>query len=455
MTTKKKRVLKFMGIAALALVITLVVLVFIIVRSLDADMLEKVLESRLSRKVQIQTFKAGLFSAVSGIKAEQIVVSNMWESSRIRSELTIPEDEVFMRAGSFKFEFSILPLLKKQLKIQNLILQAPEIRLIQYADGSLNISDLMRPQQAAAEPMAAQDLPLSLHIDRIAVTNGTVMVEDRSTGNRFQVSELNVELFDIQIDPQDLENSNSLQTKIEFSVESLFVQPGGFAQKLNAVFKAGGTIHPFDPKTGEPSPSFNLRLESPSGLIQGSSLLKQINSLPLIEGYGLRFNLLDENLDWKEAVIDMSMQNNVLAIREGKFHTGEYDLLYHGSYNLASTELSADIELLLDPALNETAKSIIRKQAGAVIRADMKKYLSEEDVAQVLVSAMQNEKQQIQLPLEIFGSLSKPRVKLKGPRSDALTRAFTQLVADRAKSAGRNAVKENIKGAIKGLIKKK
>ncbi len=455
MPANKKKVLKFMGIAALALVIILVILVFIIVRSLNADMIEKVMESRLSRKVQIQTFKAGLFSAVSGIKAEQITVSNVWEASRIRSEQIIPENEVFMRAGSFRFEFSIFPLLKKQLKIQNLILEAPEIRLIQYADGSLNISDLMQPQPTAAEPMAAQDLPLSIHIDRIAVTNGTVMVEDRSTGNRFKVRELNVEIYDIQIDPQDLENFNSLQTKIGFIVESLFIQPGGFAQELNAVFKAGGTIYPFDSKTGDPSPSFNLRLESPSGLIQGSSLLKQINSLPLIQGYGLRFNLLDENLDWKEAVIDMSMQNDVLAIREGKFHTGEYDLLYHGSYNLANNALSADIELFLDPALNETAKSIIRKQAGAVIRTDLKKYLSEEDVAQALVSAMQNEKQQIHLPLEVSGSLSSPKVKLKGPRSGALTDAFTQLVAERARSAGRNAVKENIKGAIKGLIKKK
>lgn len=451
----KKKVLKIIGITALCLVIAVVVLVFFIVRSLNADMIEKVMESHLSRKVQIQTFKAGLFSAVSGIKAEQITVSNMWEVSRIRSEQTIPENEVFLRAGSFKFQFSILPLLKKELKIQSFILEDPEIRLVRYADGSLNVSDLMQPKPTAAEPMAAQDLPLSISIDRIAVSNGTVLLEDQSTGNRFKIHSLNVEVFDIRIDPQDLENFNSLQTKIDFIVESMFIQPGGFAQELNADFKAGGTIFPFDPSTGEPTPSFELRIESPSGLIQGSSLLKQINSIPLLEGYGLRLNLLDENLGWKEAIIEMNLQDNVLNIQKGRFHTGEYDLTYKGSYNLVDTELSADLELLLDPALNETAKSVIRKQANMVIRTDLKKYITEEDVAQTLISVMQNERQQIQLPLVVSGTLSSPKVKLKGPKAGALTAAFGQLVADRAKEAGRNVVKENIKGAIKSLIKKK
>jgi len=152
-----KKIFKITWISAAILLGAVLVFALVLWLTVDADMIESALEKQLSRKVKIGRIKAGLFAAVSGISAERISISDR------------AEEDVFMRLASLEFQFEFLPLLRRHLRVRALILEGPEIRLVRYPDGSLNVSDLMSPGPPGKE-MEAGDLPLSLHIERIRVS---------------------------------------------------------------------------------------------------------------------------------------------------------------------------------------------------------------------------------------------------------------------------------------------
>ncbi len=449
-----KKIFKITWISAAILLGAVLVFALVLWLTVDADMIESALEKQLSRKVKIGGIKAGLFAAVSGISAERISISDRWSIERLEAQDDIAEEDVFMRLASLEFQFEFLPLLRRHLRVRALILEGPEIRLVRYPDGSLNVSDLMSPGTPGKE-MEAGDLPLSLHIERIRVSDGTLLFEDRMTGSRYRIRDLSMEIFDIRVDPADLQHHNSLMLRIESVLESVFIQPGGFAQEVVAEFRMRGQIRPFDPLSGKTSPQAKMEIETPSGQIKGSALFARLRSVPLLKNFGVTPDFLPEDMNWDRGSIVLSYADDVIQLDNGTFHLEGYGLNYSGSFHLETEAVNADLELLLDPGLNEPVRSMIGRQADSILRSDMKKYVSGDDVARALVTAMQNEDKQIHLPFRVSGTLSRPKAALKAPAAAALSEAVQTLIAERAKSAGEKAVKDKLTDTLKGLIKKK
>jgi uncharacterized protein involved in outer membrane biogenesis len=129
-TLPQKRIFKIIGIISVILLAAIILFAVFVWLSVDADVIESALEKRLSRKVKIGEIKAGLFSAVSGIKAERLSISDRWDRERIESEEDIREEDVFMRLASLELRFEFLPLLRRHLRVRSLILKGPEIRLV-------------------------------------------------------------------------------------------------------------------------------------------------------------------------------------------------------------------------------------------------------------------------------------------------------------------------------------
>ena len=160
-------------------------------------------------------------------------------------------------------------------------------------------------------------------------------------------------------------------------------------------------------------------------------------------------------MNWKRGSIVLSFADNVVRFDDGTFRLEGYGLDYGGTFHLETEAINADLGLLLDPGLNEPVRSMIGRQADSVLRSDIKRYVSGNDVAKVLVTAMQNEDKQIHLPFRVSGTLSRPKAALKAPAAAAMSGAVQTLITERAKSAGEKAVKDKLTDTLKGLIKKK
>ena len=450
----KRKLFKILGISTAILIAVVLVIVLILWLTVDADMIESALEKQISRNVEIGGIKAGLFSAVSGFHVEQLSISDLRSPEQIESGEGIPDSEIFMRLGSLKLNFEFWPLLRRQLRVRSLLIDKPEIRLIRYPDGTLNVSDLMT-EGSERQEAGAGDLPLAINVGRIRMSDGILMFEDQTNGSRYRIHSFNLEIYDIRIDPRNLEEHNSLQIRGDFFLESVFIPAGGFAQKVEAEFRAEGRIRPFDPKSGIPSPQVNMKVETPSGLIKGSKLFAKLRSSPLLDRFGITPDFLPDDLDWKDGSILLSMAGDVVRLEEGKFRLEDYGLNYGGTFDLKSESVDADLELLLDRDLNAPVRRMLGSQADAAMRSDMKRYVSGDDIAQTLLRAMQNDDQQIHLLFQISGTMNKPKAGLKGPESAALNSAVQDMVIERAQAAGEQALKEKVTDKLKGLIKKK
>ena len=450
----KRKLFKIAWISAAVLAAVVLVIAVILWLTVDADMIESVIERQISRRVEIGGIRAGLFSAVSGFSVQQLLISNRWSRERIDSEEDIGEDEIFMRMGSLKLELEFWPLLRRHLRVRSLLISQPEIRLVRFADGSLSVSDLMT-ERPSDKGMEAGDLPLSLDVESIRVSDGVLLFEDRVSGSRFRIHSLNLEISDIRIDPRDLEQHNSLRIRGAAALESVLIPPGGFAQEVEAEFRMQGLVRPFDPETGLPAPQARLNLETPSGRIKGSALFARLRSSPLLSGFGVTPDFLPGDLDWKDGTLVLSVAGDLAEIEEGTFRLEGYGMNTSGTLHLKNESVSADLDLLLDRGLNEPVRRMLGTQADAVLSPDMRRYVSGDELAQALISVMQNEDEQIQLPFRISGTLQKPETGLKAPAAAALSAAAQRLLAEKAGSAGERAVKSKLTDTLKGLIKKK
>jgi hypothetical protein len=451
---KTRKLFKIAGISAAVLIGIVLVIAVILWLTIDADLIESALEKQISREVEIGGIRAGVFSALTGFRVDQLSISHFRSPEQLGSEEKIPEEEIFMRLGSLRLNFEFWPLLRRQLRVHSVLIDKPEIRLIRYPDGTLNVSDLMAEGSADKE-MGAGDLPLSVNIDRIRVSDGILLFEDQTDGSRYRIHGFDLEVYDIRIDPRNLNEHNSLRIRGTSSVESVLIPAGGFAQEVEAEFRMQGRVRPFDPVSGTPEPEVDLKVETPSGRIRGSELFASLRSSPLLDRFGITPDFLPEDLDWKDGSILLSVAGDVVRLEEGTFRLEGYGMHYGGTFDLESEAVDADLELLLDRDLNPPVRRTLAGQADAALRPDMKRYVSGDDIAQTLLSAMQDEDQQIRLLFQVSGTMNRPKARLKGPSSADLGAAVQDMVVERARAAGERAVKETLTDKLKGLIKKK
>jgi hypothetical protein len=314
------------GIKIISIGIALILVVFFIISavlfmSLDADLLESYIEKKFSREVTTKEIKLGLFSSISGIRAKQVAISNRWTEQKIENEEIIPEKSTFIQLNTLNFRFAILPLLKRSLIIRELILYDPEIRLIRYTDGSLNISDLI-----SYNTLYAGDLPLSIIAKSIGVKNGTADLQDIMSGHRYSVQNLYLDFFDIHVDPNDLKNKNSLKTRMNFTLQSLLIPNDSFAEEVSAQFITQGNIQPFDLSTQIYDPSIHLNIETPAGKVSGFKLIKKIKDLRLLGEFGVKLDFLNDTLEWKKGSLTLHYAGGILEFKDGELKSEGYSM---------------------------------------------------------------------------------------------------------------------------------
>jgi hypothetical protein len=442
---KAKKGVKLLFIGAAVILLALIALSIILLLSFEKDLLELYVEKKFSREVTTQEVNFGLLSAISGVRARQIVISNRWTEDQIKAEEVIPDKSVFIRLDTLNFRFSLIPLLKRSLVIKTLWLQNPEIRLIRHPDGSLNISDLM-----SYDTLYAEDLPLSISANSIAVKDGTALLQDQISNHRYSIQDLYLDFFDICVDPDDLEKKNSLKTRMGFTLQSLFMPADSFAEEITADFKVKGSIQPFDLAVRSYDPSMHLNVETPEGKAAGFKLIKKIKNLPLLGEFGVTLDFLNDTLEWKKGSIVLRYSKGILEFSEGKLETQGYSMKYSGFYNTETSTLDAELELHLHKRHTKTLETAVNKKAESIIPADLKKHISPEELSNMIISNMLDEESRIQLGFKVSGSFSQPQISMVSPSPLVLTSALKKSLQDKLKSRGADL----LEGKVKNLLEK-
>lgn len=122
-------------------------------------------QQQLGREVRLGEIEIGLFS---GITVRDFAV------------LEADRQTVFVGAGELRLRYRFWPLLRGQIAIKEILLQAPRLRVVRQADGRFNFSDLSeRPQQEPApQPTVAEGRSFDLRIASFTLHDGTIAFVD-------------------------------------------------------------------------------------------------------------------------------------------------------------------------------------------------------------------------------------------------------------------------------------
>jgi len=216
-----KRILKWVGISVVVLILMVVSLPFLI----NVDRFRPTLQSDLSDALGREVTLGNLhFNVLSGeVTAD---------------DLSVAEDPAFgkpafIRAKSLHVGVEIWPfLISRKLIVTDMLIDQPEIALVQAASGDWNFSGLGgRSKAAPAAPRPQERLPLDLSVKRVKITNCRLTLS-RTAGHwkPVMLEKVNMELRDF-----------SSTSVFPFSFSALAI--GGGAIQLDG---QAGPINPAD-----------------------------------------------------------------------------------------------------------------------------------------------------------------------------------------------------------------
>jgi len=88
----------------------------------------------------------------------------------------------FLQAGAIRLSYRFWPLLAGRVEVDEVLLEAPLVRVIRFPDGSFNFSDLKK-KEPVREEEPKEKSPLRLAVSAAGVSGGKVIYEDRGTGS--------------------------------------------------------------------------------------------------------------------------------------------------------------------------------------------------------------------------------------------------------------------------------
>jgi uncharacterized protein involved in outer membrane biogenesis len=211
--------------------------------SIIADNRERLLtavSNALGRDVQAGEIKAtlgwGVSADVTGVKvADDPAIS----------------DQPFVEADNVFAKLNLLPLLSKHIDVTEVVLEKPIIRVIQTADGKLNVSTIGRKREHRTEPNASRErrggpaggTPLesapgkprplpSLYVKNFTVEDGELIFEQKANGTNLTVNSIDLHVRDFALNQA---------FEVDLTLAALGTEQNlDVAAKFGPIFQGGG-----------------------------------------------------------------------------------------------------------------------------------------------------------------------------------------------------------------------
>ncbi len=437
---------------------------------IDNNFMVKQLESNINARAELKKVQVGLFSLMPSLSCENLALNqrdpfaNEGKPMNERPALKSP----LISASRIDFTANLLPLLSKRFELQNFVVSEPRINMTLYDNGENNISPLFKipaivngranpvldkKRKAASEIKTAppktdkaafsvHDLPLSAQVNRMGLAQGRIDILVQKTKQRFQMSDLDLIIGNIDIDPKDLANHNRAALQFDTNV-SISGQDNQEHAKL--MLTSSAAIEPFDPKTGLINPGivYTLRLRQGSFISSLIALDQYQKSLSELSRIGLNLETLTRKAELsKNTETAIAYKNGRVAfVQDLSFPTQHYDFnLRKDSWvNIIDNSHKFDGQLLL--SIEASAKALadvdqfIEKQAASA--AKRKVVIDTKKVRDQLLQGLVKD-ERIVLGFSSTGHIRRPVVQLSAtpPSLDSV-------------------LKEVVKDSVKGMIMEK
>src|SRR6266850_5517215 len=107
-------------------------------------------------------------------------------------------DQEFVGLDQMRVSLALLPLLSKQVVVDQVQLIGLRVNLVKHRDGQTNFADLFGAEEAAASvpapmPSSTATAPIKFDIDGIKVSEAAMSWKDEAAGAKYRVSELSLE----------------------------------------------------------------------------------------------------------------------------------------------------------------------------------------------------------------------------------------------------------------------
>ena len=278
-----KKVLKIAGITASVLValfaVILVLAKIVITPERVKNTVIPLAQKALHRPVRMGDIKVSIFSGIIIDKVE------------IREK---DGEEMFLTANLVKLRYQFWPLLKKRIVVDEIMIDAPRIRIVRMPDGSFNYSDIMAKEKTAPEEKSEKKGDINLLVTSVEVSNGELLFEDRSgktggTPSRYTVSAIEFTSSDIAPNKPFPFKAQASFSDASLEMEGKYIASEGAKPALDAVFRVmdadvkkvmagmpaalAAKAKPYDP-AGKINVSLTLAgpLAAPKALLQGGEV---------------------------------------------------------------------------------------------------------------------------------------------------------------------------------------
>ena len=425
-----KKVLWALG-AIVALIVVLVVAAGVIVyMTVTKDFVASKMSAALNRHVTIESIDVSLFSVISGIEVKNIAVSNFKtpEALAALAGKPVPSDDLFAGLAAFRFKLKFLPLLKRQVELDELTLLTPVINLSKDRRGVLNIDDLIssKKQQAPeekkekAEPaktLSADDLPVAVSVGEIGMKDATINYYDASLGHTFQIYNLTALAHDIEIDPKALESKDLARIKFSTGVKTVGSLKTGSVQNFDVKLDVTGKVIPFDLQSRLLNPEAIVRVNLPEGEITGLQIFNAIAQIPILGEYlGEYIAFLKDTQKWsgsKQNGLDLRYKDNQADISNGRLDLEQASITFDGGMNLASKGVKMNLGVVMDQSTNDKVQALLTQKIDQAIKDPrVKQYARPEMLAQTAMKPLLNSDDRIELGAAVAGTTQKPAVTL-------------------------------------------
>lgn len=434
--------------------------------------LVKQIESALNVRAQVEKVNINLFSALSGIEIEGIILAPRDEVANKGTPLEErkPISGGAIKLGKADIKISFLALLGKKLQVNKLVLKEPTIALTMYADGGNNLVPLFKTpktvngepnpalsaealaekKEAEAEaireaannpsgPFSIKDIPIAIKMGLVGVQNGDITLNMQKSGQTILVKALDLELTDIDIDGSDLESHNKVDVNFDADVTIIGRNKNEAAKFL---LDTHGRLTPFVVKSGlvNPSVRYEVKMLEDSFLSGFAAFDSIAGELPMLNQAGLKLDKLKEKAVLsKDVKFEVEYSNGKITfLDEPTFPSKNYDLqIVKGSYIVATTNYhEMKMGVLYDEG--ESKKSIAgvdeKIKAATKGNGDPKEYRNK-----ILGNLIKDDR--LNIPFRTYGDLRNPNVEL-----GVSVGSLTDLVG--------GAVKDAIKGKMNDELKK-
>jgi AsmA protein len=299
----------------IALLVALSILVKVVI---SPEQVKKIILPRISaamnRQVSLGNVSVSIFS---GIRLHDLVIQD--------KEDTQP----FLKADALRLDYRFWPLLRKRVEIKEIRLESPRLRIVRNADGSFNFSDLTTKKEQPVLPANKAEGPIQLAVSQAALTNGTVIFDDRQgLGGKPYVTEISA----IQMAAKDISLDGDFPVSLQANL------PGG------ATIDVAGTAA----KVGS-TPTIALTTtfiaKDIAKLVAGlpPSVSETAQKLALAGGLELRLNLAGETKSPRQLLQSGELKLNNIQLTAGGTRPVLSGLLLLGKDSIESKGLTVTV----------------------------------------------------------------------------------------------------------------